>query len=268
VPVRRATTLADPLSSFSPAARRILGAAPCRRFRAGETLWTAGSDARGLLVVLTGRVRVVRAPRGRQYAVHTEGSGATLGEVPFFSGGSYPATAIATEPTTCLVLDRATVTRAIAADPEFALQWLGKLADRVRGLIERLDRQTASTVEQRLATLLLARHAAERGAAFALAATQAEAAEDLGTVREVLVRALRRFRQSGLVVVTARGRYRVADVARMKRIVDEQKDSSGALGGTSQLWRRETRLVGPRTGGVDRHLGRGHDRHARSLTSS
>jgi len=206
------------LAALSPAARRVLSASPRRRFRAGETLWTAGAEPRGLFVVLSGRVRIVRAPRGRQYAIHTEGAGATLGEVPFFAGGGYPATAIATEPTTCLVLDRRTVARAIAADPELAFHWLGRLAERVRTVIERLDRQTASTVEQRLATLLLARHAAARGASFALASTQAEAAEELGTVREVLVRTLRRFRELRLVDTPARGRYRLLDVARMKRL--------------------------------------------------
>lgn len=150
--------------------------------------------------------------------MHTEGPGATLGEVPFFAGGGYPATAIATEPTTCLVLDRATVARAVAADPEHALRWLGTLAQRVRGLIERLDRQTASSVEQRVASLLLARHTAAGGASFVLATTQAEAAEEVGTVREVLVRVLRRFRESKLVVRTARRRYRVADVAGLERL--------------------------------------------------
>ncbi len=215
--------LPESLAALSPAARRVLSAAPRRRFGAGETLWTAGSDARGLVVVLSGRVRIVRAPQGRQYAIHSEGPGATLGEVPFFAGGGYPATAIATEPTTCLVLDRATVARAIAADPELALHWLGRLAARVRTVIERLDRQTASTVEQRLAALLLSRHAATRGAPFALAATQAEAAEELGTVREVLVRTLRRFRESHLVDTPARGRYRVLDVARLKRIEDPHR---------------------------------------------
>src|SRR5439155_5004577 len=129
--------LPDAFAAVSPAARRVLSAAPRRRYRTGEILWTAGTDPRGLLVVLSGRVRVVRAPSGRQYAVHSEGAGATLGEVPFFAGGAYPATAIATEPTTCLVLDRNAVARAIAADPELAFHWLGRLSERVRALIER-----------------------------------------------------------------------------------------------------------------------------------
>jgi CRP-like cAMP-binding protein len=86
--------------------------------------------------------------------------------------------------------------------------------------VERLDQQTARTVEQRLATLLLERHAAARGQPFTLASTQAEAAEELGTVREVLVRTLRRFREAGLVERPMRGRYRVRDHRAMLRIAE------------------------------------------------
>ncbi|MEO8562329.1 MAG: Crp/Fnr family transcriptional regulator [bacterium] len=202
---------------LTPESRRILSAAPRRRFRRGETLWIAGAEARGLVVVLSGRVRVVRAPAGRQYGVHTEEAGGTLGEVPFFAGGRYPATAIATEPTTCLLLDRTTLARAVAADPELAFRWLGRLAERVRGLVGRLDRQTRS-VEQRLAEFLLQRQAAAPSGHFTLAATQAEAAEELGTVREVLVRTLRRFRDAGLVDAPKRGHYVIRDRARLARI--------------------------------------------------
>jgi len=196
---------------LAPDARRALESAPRRRFRRGQTLWSAGAEAHGLAVILEGGVRVVRAPRGRQYAVHTEGPGGTLGEVPFFAGGRYPATAIATLPTTCLWLDRPTLTRAVAADPELAFRWLERLAGRVRVLVGRLDAQTTRSVDQRLAALVLERHAEARGAPFRLAATQAEAAEELGTVREVLVRTLRRFREAGLIDSPARGEFVVRD---------------------------------------------------------
>jgi CRP/FNR family transcriptional regulator len=202
---------------LAPAARRILASAPRRRFRRGQILWAAGADADGLAVILHGRVRVVRAPKGRQFGIHTEGPGGTLGEVPFFAGGRYPATAIAAEPTTCLWLDRTTLVHAVAADPDLAFRWLGRLAVRVRGLVERLDQQTALTVEQRLASFLLERHASAGGECFALATTQAEAAEELGTVREVLVRTLRRFRESGLVESPMRGRYRVLNRSALLR---------------------------------------------------
>ena len=60
-----------------------VAAAPTRRFARGEYLWTAGAAPRGLLVVLSGRVRVIREADGRQSAVHTEGPGGTLGRGNF-----------------------------------------------------------------------------------------------------------------------------------------------------------------------------------------
>jgi len=167
-------------------------------------------------------VRVVRAPGGRQYTVHTEGPGGTLGEVPLFAGGRYPATALAAEPTLCLVLRRDALARAIAADPELAFRLLARLAERVRTVVSRLDRRTSQTVPVRLATLLLARHAEAGGAPFTLGATQAEAAEELGTVREVLVRALRTLREAGLVEAAGRARFRVRDPAAVRGWIGAQ----------------------------------------------
>jgi CRP/FNR family transcriptional regulator len=202
------------LAGLRPEARRIVAReAVVRRFAAGQALWTAGTPPRGLFVVLEGKVRVVRAPSGRQYALHTEGPGGTLGEVPLFGGGRYPATALAAEPTACLVIARETLARAIAADPELAFRLLARLSERVRTLVTRLDGRSGATVPARLARHLLARHAEARGAAFALGRTQAEVAEELGTVREVLVRALRALCRDGLVAPAGRGLYRVCDPA-------------------------------------------------------
>ena len=224
-----ASPFTDAIASFplfrglAPDALAVIAAAPTCRFRRGEYLWTTGAEARGLFVVISGRVRVVRAPEGRQFAVHTEGPGGTLGEVPFFSGGRYPASAVATESTRCLVLDRATLARAVAADPDLAIRWLDRLGTRVRRLVERLDQQTGRSVEQRLAAFLLVREEASGGAPFTLGATQTEAAEEIGTVREVLVRTLRHFRETRLVAAPRRGHYRIVDRARLQRLAGEQR---------------------------------------------
>lgn len=196
-----------------------------RRFRPGQVLWTAGSPPRGLFVVLEGRVRVVRAPEGRQYALHTEGRGGTLGEVPLFAGGSYPATAVAGEATTCLVLDRQALARAIAADPELAFRLLARLAERVRMLVKRLDQRAGRPVAARVASLLLGRAEEAGEGEFTLGATQAEIAEELGTVREVLVRTLRGLRDDGVIGRAGRGRYQVLDRPRLRAIEGSQGDS-------------------------------------------
>src|SRR5256885_14972662 len=75
-----------------------------RRFATGDIVFRAGENAAGLLVVLEGKVRVVRKAGDRAQVVHVEKAGGTLGEVPVFSGGGYPATAFAAEPTVCALV--------------------------------------------------------------------------------------------------------------------------------------------------------------------
>jgi CRP/FNR family transcriptional regulator len=150
--------------------------------------------------------------------VHTEGPGGTLGEVPLFEGGPYPATAVAAEPTVCLVLDRAAVLAAVEVDPALGLAFLRRMAHRVRELVERLDRATAQSVPGRLARFLLARREQVGRDAFTLGLSQAELAEEVGTVREVVVRALRLLRDHGAIRPLGRGRYEVADVERLREI--------------------------------------------------
>jgi CRP/FNR family transcriptional regulator len=208
--------------TFSPAVLDELArAAVERRYATDEVIFLAGSPASHLYLVREGRVRVLRGGQ-RPHVIHTEGPGGSLGEVPLFEGSTYPATSVAAEPTRCLVLSRDAVLAAIRAEPELALALLARLAARVRILVERLDRNTAHSVQCRLAELLLERHAAARGKSFIIAATQQEAAEELGTVRELVVRGLRSLRERGVIEARGGGRYAVLDENALRRIADER----------------------------------------------
>jgi CRP-like cAMP-binding protein len=213
------------LDGLSPAARRALAArASMGQFRAGEVLWTAGSPIHRMLVVIKGEVRVIRESGGRQHVLHTEGPGGTLGEVPFYGGGSAPATAIATAPTQCLILSREAIQAAIVADPAVAWVLLDRLAARVRGLVERVDRLALQSATTRLIGLLLAkvpRTTIGGDAEVGLGMSQAALAAELGTVREVVVRALRSLRESGLIASAGRGRICLKDVAALRRMMDD-----------------------------------------------
>lgn len=213
------------LNGLSPAGRdAMLQHSIERQFTTGEVLWSAGDRSEGVTLVLEGRVRIVRGSGGRQLVIHSGEPGATLGEVPFFTGGHYPATAIAAEPTRCLFLPEAAVRRAIAVDPALAFFFLKRLSQRIENLVERVDRLTVSSVQTRLAHFVLQRHQATiaslrsrtksgRGAAFSLGMTQTALGEELGTVREVVVRALRALRQSGAIESVGDGKYRVVNAS-------------------------------------------------------
>lgn len=206
-------------ASLRPATRqKILAAAITRRYAAGATLFRAGAQATGLYIVLSGSVRVMRSSDGRQRVVHTEGPGGTMAEVPLFEGGPFAGTAEAVTATRCLLIPAASLRRIMAEDPEVAMLFLRRLASRVRGLVERLDQVGGQPVLQRVAAFVQ-RTAAHAGtASFALGMTQAQLAEELGTVREVVVRCLGQLRASGAIEATARGRYRVRDARRLRAI--------------------------------------------------
>ena len=197
-----------PFEGIRAAGRRELEArAVVRRYPAGAVLFTQGTPARGLFVITEGRVRVLRGARGRAHVVHVEGPGGTLGEVPLFDGGGYPATAIAQEDTRCIVYTPAAISAAMAADPTVAWAIARSLAGRVRNLVERLDRLAVQGVTTRLAAYLL--ELPVSNGSIGLGQTQQELAEDLGTVREVVARSLRSLKRRGLLASAGRGRFRI-----------------------------------------------------------
>ena len=202
--------------------RALLALAPLasvKRYVARQALWRAGAPLDHMAIVLEGRVRVVREGGTRQHVVHTEGPGGTLGEVPLFAGGTAPATAIAVVATRCLLLPRRAIEAAIAAEPTVAWMLLARLALRVRGLVERLDRLALDSVTARLAALLLAGIETGNDEAFPRGMTQTALAEELGTVREVVVRAVRALCERGVIERVGRGRLRVVDVQRLRSMV-------------------------------------------------
>jgi CRP/FNR family transcriptional regulator, dissimilatory nitrate respiration regulator len=198
------------------AAQTLADRAVARRFATGETLFRAGDEASGLMVVLEGKVRVIRRAGERAQVVHVEGVGGTLGEVPVFGGGGYPATAVAAEPTVCAVLAREALAAALRSSPDAAFVLLERLARRVREVVERLDRSALRSVSARLAEYLTVRADARGRSLVALGMTQTELAEELGTVREVIVRELHALRTAGLVRSLGGGKMEILDLPALR----------------------------------------------------
>jgi CRP/FNR family transcriptional regulator len=216
----------EPFRGLKESAREDLAArAVLRRFRAGQALWHAGDESRGLYLVLSGRVRIVHDAGQRPHVVHVEGPGATLGEVPLFAGGGYPASAVAAEPTTCVVFERGSLRTVMASHPELAWTLLGRLASRVRHLVERLASRTGDPLQARLASHLLSRPQTASGA-IELGETQQAVAEELGTVREIVVRQLALLVEAGLLERRGRGQYAVVDAAGLSAIAEGGKTST------------------------------------------
>jgi len=180
-----------------------------RKLRQGQILFTAGEPARGLYVVLSGSVRAFRENiEGREQTIHVEHAGGTLAEVAVFDGGPYPSTTVADEDSEVLFLATEDVRRFMLAHPEAALAALANMAKKLRVVASLAEQLALKDVSQRLATLLLdeARLASPKlqdGVSFSLPLSHAQIASRLGSVREVVTRALHKLAQSS--VIEARG---------------------------------------------------------------
>jgi CRP-like cAMP-binding protein len=87
--------------------------------------------------------------------------------------------------------------------------------------VDRLDQMAGQPVLQRLATWVLRAAEHDETRAFTLGMTQAQLAEELGTVREVVVRGLAQLRDDGAITTVGRGRYRVKDWNALRTIASD-----------------------------------------------
>jgi len=199
----------------------------------GELLFLAGDRATGLFVIVAGRIRAYRVnAQGREQTIHTEGPAATLAEVPMFDAGAYPATAVAEEKTTVLFLEKSDVCEFILQNPEVGLTALKLMAKRLRGHADLVDALALQQVGQRLARFLLEQCKdrglrTRTGLEVDLALSNEELASRIGSVREVVSRAMARLERDGLIAQAPgaqKGKHRrllITDEAALVRYAGE-----------------------------------------------
>lgn len=181
-----------------------------RRFQKDELLFMGGEEARGLYVVVEGSVRAFReSTDGREQVIHVERAGATIAEVPVFDDGAYPSTVAAETDSTLLFIAKRDVRSLCLEHPQIAIAALKVLSGRLRRCAELVETLSLREVGQRLARFLLAeargRGGRERGGLdLTLTLTNQQIAARVGSVREVVSRALTRLQQDGLIALDGR----------------------------------------------------------------
>jgi len=190
-----------------------------RSLRKGELLFAENAPCLGLIVVLTGAIKVYKLDsRGRELTLGLEEPGASVAELPLFDGGNYPASAeAALEKTTVLVVARERFQRLMVMHPEIAVQALRALAIRMRRQVLMIESQTLHTVRARLAAYLL--HTANGRMTFPLEETNEAIGSQIGTVRDVVSRTLGSLKETG--AITLRGRWvAIQDAESLRRIAE------------------------------------------------
>jgi len=180
---------------------------------AGAPVFSEGTLCQGFPLLLTGEVRVVtRSHDGRELELYR----VRAGEVCVVSATSlYSATAMAGHGVTC------EPTKLLTLPPEMFMRWaaseafrrfvFGVFAARMTELARLAEAVAFQRRDQRLATTLLARGPIVRTTHQALA-------DELGTVREMVTRLLRRFEREGWVVL-GREQIQIVNSAALRALV-------------------------------------------------
>ena len=198
------------LKALTPAERaRLADTAlllPCAR---GRDILVEGEAANGIHVLLEGLVKVYHnSLDGRELVLHVVRPQSPIGLVPLFKDVAdparsvWPASAAALQPSTTLFIPTAAVFSLLRGNPEWALQLLSALAQRLYMFSRKAYARGERVTLQRLAAYLLHRSRLEGNAETLSLNTGRETLSSmLSMARETLSRTLGKLDRSGAVSI-------------------------------------------------------------------
>lgn len=178
-----------------------------REYTAGEVIMLEGDTQAGLFYLQHGWVKVSKVSQGgREQVLRFVEPGETFNEIGVLASLPNPATAIALEPAGVWFIHKTAVQHLLHEYPDMAEHIIAKLATRLIYLVSLVADLSLRPVTGRLASLLLT-EAVDDVLHRPRWYTQAELAARLGTVPDVVQRALRQLESDGLIRVQRHAIY-------------------------------------------------------------
>lgn len=189
-------------SSMDGAALKLVAQSAIRRvYDAGQVILLEGEPCVGLYIVESGWLKAVKIGLdGREQVLQTLGPGEVFNAVSVFTDAPNQATVTALETSRVWIIQREVLLSMIDQHPTLARQVVKDLAGRVMHLVRMVEDLSLRSVEARLARLLL-EQAEGKTVQRQRWATQAEIAARLGTVPDMVNRALRKLAEAGMIHV-------------------------------------------------------------------
>jgi CRP/FNR family transcriptional regulator, cyclic AMP receptor protein len=207
------------LERMPPSSRdQILANSTKIRYRAGTIAFQPDDPDRAEILVSGFARSYLTSAEGRQVTVRYVHPGELMGGVLIMHAGFDGSVQLVTDSNT-IRLDVATVRRRVDADPAVASALAGDLALRYSHTVRRVALHVFGTVVQRVAFDLLERATRTQISTGMLQAnvSHQEIADGIGSVRQVVTRALAELRKRGLIEVTHRV-VRISDPAALEVI--------------------------------------------------
>jgi CRP/FNR family transcriptional regulator, cyclic AMP receptor protein len=192
----------DLLGSASAADLEAIAAASRpRTFRRGQVLFTAGDPGNTLIVVISGRVKVVvRSADGGELTLTVIAPGGVIGELSVVDGGPRSADAETLEDCRLLFVPREVIQDLCGRAPSVAQDLASSVAASLRRLTEEASDLVFLDLPRRVAKVLLSQPRGDDGV-IGQKMTQEELAHRVGGARQSVNAALRGFERRGWIQV-------------------------------------------------------------------
>ena len=196
-----------------------------RRFRASTTLFAQGDESRHVLVVTSGRCKVVWcSDDGQEALLGVRGPGDILGDMSALDGQPRSASVVALEPVEAAVLTTGEFESFLLDHPRVAIRLLRQIVGRLREADRSRAEFGTGDTNSRLSSLLVdlsERFGVSRpdGVHIDVALSQEDLGNSIGASRRAVANALQELRRQG-VVETGRRSIVVTDIERLRRSAD------------------------------------------------
>ncbi len=203
--------------------RRLADVSLVRSYTKGTTIFSEGDPSDFLYTIDSGRVKVAKMlPGGKEVILEILGAGDPLGAVAAYESRPYPASAVALEDCTLILVKRGAFFALLETCPSLVRGLLNGFSFRLLELTRRIAEVTGSRVETRFAHvfLMLADRMGRpdaRGVFIPLALSRQDLADLCGTTLETAIRIMSRWGKEERVITEKEG-FVVRDRAALERL--------------------------------------------------
>ncbi len=177
----------------------------------GESLFFQGDDATYFYLVVAGRIKLSRvSPEGKEKVVEIMEAGATFAEaLMFMDQAHYPVTATALGPSRVIGINCRDFKSMLRESIDTCFLLLGRMSQRLRGLISEIDALSLDSGTRRTVTYLL-QHAPDGADEFELQVAKSVIASRLSVKPETFSRILRNLHDRRILTIDGR-KVRILD---------------------------------------------------------
>ena len=210
--------------TLPPAEReRIKAATSLLQLAKGTLAFSEGQPSDHVWAVRDGLVHIIKSgPGGREIVLEVIPPGEYFGAVVALEGRSYPASALAAEPSAVWRLPSTLARDLCQRYPTLRSAILAQVAGRLRSAHERLQSVALEPVAQRLARVVLAlaqKIGQRKNGATVLNVTRQELADMIGTTVETTIRITSKWQRQGLVR-SSRHELTLADTGALRALAE------------------------------------------------